>query len=309
VWDISDIAAVAQYRTFQYHRACVWDIGFIEPPEQDRSNRSIGGGSPGLLPAGTFVTCSADSTIRIWNLDPARQRASRWRNPFSRECLHTLELQDTDAEGLNAGAGDGVGSSINSSKSSLGGLGAALTADGASVLSNFCVGLPDTELPNRPQEGMAPRALAVHPRATELACGDRGGRLHVFDLRSMRLLLSSKAHAAEILSMHYSPSLRRGSDGVWAPDSSSTYLSTDASDTEGEEEQPSTMTLLASAGRDRLVHIYDVNRAYKPISTLDQVSEGLDGTGLLTTYCVPIFSSFFLSNSAIYSVPIQNLKR
>ena len=57
--------------------------------------------------------------------------------------------------------------------------------------------------------------------------------------------------AAEILSMHYSPSLRRGSDGVWAPDSSSTYLSTDASDTEGEEEQPSTMTLLASAGRDR----------------------------------------------------------
>ena len=44
-----------------YHAACIWGV---------ESYPSSKEGMKGVLPTGSFVTCSSDDTIRVWNLDP-----------------------------------------------------------------------------------------------------------------------------------------------------------------------------------------------------------------------------------------------
>jgi WD40 repeat protein len=59
VWDVRDIRRVGKSHSFLYHSACIWGVEMY-PAGPD----SIGG-----MPAGSFVTCSSDDTIRVWNLD------------------------------------------------------------------------------------------------------------------------------------------------------------------------------------------------------------------------------------------------
>ena len=107
VWDISDVENVVQYRSFSFHRACIWDIALVDSPAQhsdsddDYDDEHGGGGGAGqgtgkgsALPPGTFATCSADGTVRFWNLDRLQQRKSSWRSQFSMEMLHCLEMGD-----------------------------------------------------------------------------------------------------------------------------------------------------------------------------------------------------------------------
>jgi hypothetical protein len=49
----------------------------------------------------------------------------------------------------------------------------------ADIFSSYCTGLPDTEIPDRPQGMDALRALALHSRGLELACGHRTGGLYI----------------------------------------------------------------------------------------------------------------------------------
>jgi WD40 repeat protein len=77
------------------------------------------------------------------------------------------------------------------------------------------------------------RSLAVRPDGRHLAAGDRGGNLRVYELGSGKLVSFQEAHDSEILTLSYSES---------GP--------------EGEERG----CLLASGGRDRLIHLYDVSR-------------------------------------------------
>ena len=344
VWDITDIYAVAQHRSFSFHRACVWDVSFIDRRKEgiaaanDKAPQDGQQQQQRCLPPGTFVTCSADSTIRVWNLDPRQQRASPWKSPHSREMLHCLELTHAHAQVQDKGTNTGIkkgtiegdiadstldsgtrntpprrntgvasspsskgvagiggstppriatgtgktaaGSSSSSSSPSSstirgsaqdGGITKALSYGTSTETINFSIGIPDTELPHRPLETMvAPRALAIHPCGTQLACGDKAGRLRVYDLHTMRLIHTAKSHEAEILTMHYSPPCRKAKDGSWGVDYSSTNTITDT-----DSPIPEPLTLLATAGRDRLIHIYDVNKRYHPLSTLDNHSSSI----------------------------------
>jgi WD40 repeat protein len=73
-------------RSFLAHSTCIWDVDIL-PLHQ---------GAP--VPAGTFVTCSADNTIRFWNLDQNVEsqlnlRASiAQQNVFCRELLHLIYI-------------------------------------------------------------------------------------------------------------------------------------------------------------------------------------------------------------------------
>lgn len=75
-----------KFRSFLAHSTCIWDIDIL-PQYQ---------GAP--VPAGTFVTCSADNTIRFWNLDQNVEsqldlRASiAQQNIFCRELLHLIHI-------------------------------------------------------------------------------------------------------------------------------------------------------------------------------------------------------------------------
>ncbi|XP_077397386.1 WD repeat-containing protein 62 isoform X2 [Festucalex cinctus] len=75
------------------------------------------------------------------------------------------------------------------------------------------------------------RALALSPDGRQLATGDVCGTLRIFDLESLDELVKMEAHDAEILALEFSP--------------------------------PSTgVRLLASAGRDRLVRIFNLDRNF-----------------------------------------------
>jgi WD40 repeat protein len=306
VWDISDIQNVVKYRSFVYHRACVWDVQFISTAD-----------SP-IFGAGTFATCSADNSIRIWNTDPKAQRLSRWRSVYSREMLHVIEIDDplatstvtvtATAAGVIGGAGaevDVSGAYVRQSSSSTAstipaGLNTSVASSSAADVAigsarpptDICRGIPDTELPDRPQGAAAPRALAVHPAGTQLVCGDRAGLLRVFDLASMAQVVSTHAHSAEVLTLSFSPPMRPTGegDGSWTID----Y---DEEDEEEEEDEVvaeggqsralrkstsrggrggrNPLVLLASAGRDRLVHILDASNGYRPVTTLDNHSSSV----------------------------------
>ena len=118
------------------------------------------------------------------------------------------------------------------------------------------------------QGNLIGRVLAVHPNGMEIACGDRRGVLHVYDLSDMEPISSVTAqglpaHEAEILTLDYSP-----------------YIPSSTSADGGDKD----LVLLASGGRDRLVHIFDAsdtagpNGRYSLVTTLDNHSSSVTVT-------------------------------
>ncbi|XP_061757032.1 mitogen-activated protein kinase-binding protein 1-like isoform X3 [Nerophis ophidion] len=88
------------------------------------------------------------------------------------------------------------------------------------------------------------RTICVSPDGKHLASGDRNGLLRVHDLSTMQELLKVEAHDAEILCLEYS--------------------------------KPETgLQLLATASRDRLIHILDAAADYSLVQTLDEHSSSI----------------------------------
>lgn len=59
VWDVRDIRRVGKSHSFLYHSACIWGVEMYP----------TGSDSDSAMPPGSFVTCSSDDTIRVWNLE------------------------------------------------------------------------------------------------------------------------------------------------------------------------------------------------------------------------------------------------
>ncbi|KAI3364429.1 hypothetical protein L3Q82_011222 [Scortum barcoo] len=88
------------------------------------------------------------------------------------------------------------------------------------------------------------RTICVSPDGKHLASGDRSGMLRVHDLSSMEEILKVEAHDAEILCLEYS--------------------------------KPETgLKLLATASRDRLIHVLDAEDDYSLVQTLDEHSSSI----------------------------------
>jgi hypothetical protein len=56
---------VGKSHSFLFHSACIWGVEMFPPLEHEGSVVSP------AMPAGSFVTCSSDDTIRVWNLEPS----------------------------------------------------------------------------------------------------------------------------------------------------------------------------------------------------------------------------------------------
>ncbi|XP_011816439.1 PREDICTED: mitogen-activated protein kinase-binding protein 1 isoform X3 [Colobus angolensis palliatus] len=111
--------------------------------------------------------------------------------------------------------------------------------------------LLDTDLPGGdkadaslmdPRVGI--RSVCVSPNGQHLASGDRMGTLRVHELQSLSEMLKVEAHDSEILCLEYSK-----------PDTG--------------------LKLLASASRDRLIHVLDAGREYSLQQTLDEHSSSI----------------------------------
>ncbi|KAK1795986.1 hypothetical protein P4O66_009080 [Electrophorus voltai] len=88
------------------------------------------------------------------------------------------------------------------------------------------------------------RTICVSPDGKHLASGDRIGILRVHDFNSMEEILNAEIHDSEVLCLEYSKS-KTG------------------------------MKLLATAGRDRLIHVLDVAEDYRLLQTLDEHSSSI----------------------------------
>ncbi|XP_063803972.1 mitogen-activated protein kinase-binding protein 1 isoform X2 [Pseudophryne corroboree] len=205
VWDIKDLKKVGKVYSALYHSSCVWSIE-VYPEMKD--------GNQACLPPNSFITCSSDSTIRLWNMETSNIHGTALhRNILSSDLMkillvdssNTQALLDTDC--ISAGLGDKVDSQTLDTK----------------------IGI---------------RSVCVSPSGQHLASGDRMGTLRVHELQSLSELLKVEAHDSEILCLEYSK-----------PEMG--------------------MNLLASASRDRLIHVLDASKNYSLQQTLDDHSSSI----------------------------------
>nr|XP_031827245.1 mitogen-activated protein kinase-binding protein 1 [Nomia melanderi]XP_031827246.1 mitogen-activated protein kinase-binding protein 1 [Nomia melanderi]XP_031827247.1 mitogen-activated protein kinase-binding protein 1 [Nomia melanderi] len=207
VWDVRDIRRVGKSHSFLYHSACIWGVEMYP----------TGSESVDAMPAGSFITCSSDDTIRVWNLekDVSPSDTLYKRNIYSNELLKVLYIDPelTYLKDLDLAA---AGSTEKSDAS----------YDGRNGV----------------------RSIRVSPDGKHLASGDRSGNIRIHDLSSLEELYLIEAHDAEVLCLEYSKFSRYSADPP---------------------------RLLASASRDRLIHVFSVDQGYNFSQTLDDHSSSI----------------------------------
>ncbi|XP_064318545.1 mitogen-activated protein kinase-binding protein 1 isoform X2 [Phalacrocorax carbo] len=204
VWDVKDPKKVGKVYSALYHSSCVWNIEIY--PEVKDNNQSC-------LPPGSFITCSSDNTIRLWNTESSNIHGTALhRNILSNDLMKIIYVDDNtqvllDTDYNSAGSADKADAQVMDTK----------------------VGI---------------RTVCVSPSGEHLASGDRIGTLRIYELQSLREMLKVEAHDSEILCLEYSK-----------PDTG--------------------LKLLASASRDRLIHVLDAGKDYSLQQTLDEHSSSI----------------------------------
>ncbi|TNM95702.1 hypothetical protein fugu_016785 [Takifugu bimaculatus] len=215
VWDIgdvSDLRRVGKLYSALYHSSCVWSVEVY--PEG-------GGGAGRGAGPGSFLSCSSDSTIRLWNLG---SHNTINRNVLSHDLQEVIYVDDINC---------------------------LLDADCTAVCggSSEKAGPTDGQQADQSKAGL--RTLRVSPDGQHLASGDRVGVLRIHSLDTMEEILNVQAHDSEILCLEYSK-----------PDTG--------------------LQLLATASRDRLIHVLDAGRDYSLVQTLDEHSSSITSVRFTT---------------------------
>ena len=163
IWDVHDVKKVGKSRSFLYHSSFIYGIE-TSPPIPEGQNP--------ILPPGSFITCSSDDTIRIWNLDPHMKDFKFYkRNIFSQELLKIIYTDPT----------------LNYLRD---------------VNYNPAGGTDKTDTNYDDKNGV--RSLCISPDVKHLASGDRIGNIRIHDLETMEQITAIEAHDQEILCLQYS---------------------------------------------------------------------------------------------------------
>ncbi|MBA0800840.1 hypothetical protein Gohar_011252 [Gossypium harknessii] len=105
--------------------------------------------------------------------------------------------------------------------------------------------------------------MAISSDGKYMAVGDCEGNLHIYDLHNSDYTCIKDSHDAEILSLSFSVS------------------STKDIDSGGNDNH----YLLASGGRDRIIHLYDVKRNFEVIGSIDDHSAAVTSVKLVCNGC------------------------
>uniref|UniRef100_A0A8P4G175 Mitogen-activated protein kinase binding protein 1 n=1 Tax=Dicentrarchus labrax TaxID=13489 RepID=A0A8P4G175_DICLA len=200
VWDVRDLRdprRAGKLYSALYHSSCVWSLevrGAVH------------------LPPGSFLSCSSDNTIRLWNIDGHNVVN---RNILSHDLQKVIYVDDNITSLLDT-------ESANTEKA----------------------GSSGSEGQQADQSRAGIRTLRVSPDGQHLASGDRMGVLRIHELDSMEEIMNVQAHDSEILCLEFSK-----------PDTG--------------------LQLLATASRDRLIHVLDAGRDYSLVQTLDEHSSSI----------------------------------
>lgn len=163
VWDVHDVRKVGKSWSFLCHSSCVWGLE-VNPATTEEMNP--------ILPSDSFMTCSSDDTIRIWNLDPHMvETESSKRNVYSNELLKVIYVDP----------------SLTCLKD---------------VNYNPAGGTDKTDTNYDGKNGI--RSIGISPDGRHLASGDRIGNVRVHDLINMQEIMKIEAHDQEILCVQYS---------------------------------------------------------------------------------------------------------
>ncbi|ROJ78807.1 Mitogen-activated protein kinase-binding protein 1 [Anabarilius grahami] len=201
VWDVRDLRKVGKVYSALYHSACVWSVE-VYPETRD--------GEQPRLCSGSFLSCSSDNTIRLWNTDA--QNTTLSRNVISNDLQKVIYMDSNTS----------------------------------TLLDTDCTISSNSEKvdPQTSENRTGIRTMCVSPDGLHLASGDRNGTLRIHDLESMEEIMDVQAHDSEILCLEYS--------------------------------KPETgLKLLATASRDRLIHVLDADQEYGLLQTLDEHSSSI----------------------------------
>ncbi|XP_037342592.2 mitogen-activated protein kinase-binding protein 1 isoform X2 [Pungitius pungitius] len=210
VWDVRDLRdprRAGKLYSALYHSSCVWSLEVY--PEE--------GGGEARLPPGSYLSCSSDNTIRLWNTDGHKLVT---RNILSQDLQKVIYMDDNVSTLLDPESTSVTGGNLEKGGSS--------ASDGLQT--------------DQSRAGI--RTLKVSPDGQHLASGDRMGVLRIHDLDGMVEILNVQAHDSEILCLEFSK-----------PDTG--------------------LQLLATASRDRLIHVLDAGRDYSLVQTLDEHSSSI----------------------------------
>lgn len=94
--------------------------------------------------------------------------------------------------------------------------------------------------------------MRISPDGKHLASGDRSGNIRIHETSRMNELLKIEAHDAEVLCLEY---------------------------THFDENKK----MMASASRDRLIHVFDVSKDYNFMQTLDDHSSSITAVRFMNT--------------------------
>ncbi|XP_056282358.1 mitogen-activated protein kinase-binding protein 1 isoform X2 [Pseudoliparis swirei] len=210
VWDVRDLRdprRAGKLYSALYHSACVWSLEVY--PE------GAGSGGGAQLAPGSYLSCSSDNTIRLWNTDGHKLLT---KNILSQDLQKVIYLDDNVSTLLDPESATVTGGNTEKAGSS------------------------DGQQADQSRAGI--RTLRVSPDGQHLASGDRMGVLRIHNLDSMEEILNVQAHDSEILCLEFS--------------------------------KPETgLQLLATASRDRLIHVLDASRDYSLVQTLDEHSSSI----------------------------------
>ncbi|XP_029900679.1 mitogen-activated protein kinase-binding protein 1-like, partial [Myripristis murdjan] len=168
VWDVRELRRAGKLYSALYHASCVWSLEVY--PEA--AEAAAAAAAAVRVAPGSFLSCSADSTIRLWSLDGNNLS----RNILSHDLQKVIYVEDStaslmDTESVATGnlekAGPGEGGAADQTRAGL-------------------------------------RTLRVSPDGQHLASGDRMGVLRIHDLGSMEEILNVQAHDSEILCLEFS---------------------------------------------------------------------------------------------------------
>eukprot|EP00276_Gloeochaete_wittrockiana_P006089 CAMPEP_0184651898 /NCGR_PEP_ID=MMETSP0308-20130426/9559_1 /TAXON_ID=38269 /ORGANISM="Gloeochaete witrockiana, Strain SAG 46.84" /LENGTH=1233 /DNA_ID=CAMNT_0027086439 /DNA_START=41 /DNA_END=3738 /DNA_ORIENTATION=- len=249
VWSIKEPRKVGRIRCLLAHACCVWSICPL-PTIHDSLE-------PHLLPEGTFATCSADNTIRLWNINGVQTNVNG---------------QNGDAA-ANGNVEDALGATLKNSSGSI----YMKELSRIIYVGNDFRNMKASSAESNVYDVCAPaecgiRSIKCSPDGHYIASGDRQGTLRVHDLtEDSKLVVSQDAHDAEIMSIDWSAPV----------DSDSCFL--------------------ATGSRDRLIHLFDVQKGYEAKQTLD------DHSSSITAVRFAARGSKLLSSSADKSVVFRSL--
>lgn len=251
IYDVSDTQNVQVERSFMYHSGCIRDLKIAGRVRglsakgklvyfADEGRRPSA--KSDVVPNGTFVTCSDDNTMRLWHLELHKQAksSSRFSSSDGSEATDFPAWKNPfSQEMLRVVYHDHERDFTDEESVVLGG-------------TCSCNEVADIHSPLKdhgPVNGL--RAVAVHPDQTQIAAGDKEGNITILQLPKLSEVRDIGAHNTEVHCIAFS--------GVEADSNQSGAVG-------------SKSCLMASGGRDRLVHVYDCSKDHSILSTLDNHS-------------------------------------